>query len=114
MWELVVSLVQVMFTEKTVLEEILWVTVVLLPKGKGEYMGIRIVELLCNVRSVVVHCWLKRVAVLHDALRVFREGRWIGTAMLEANMEQQLVGLAHKPLFQVLLDVSKSYDSLDR
>ena len=34
-------------------------------------------------------------------------------ATLEANMAQQLTGMAHKPLFQVFLDLRKSYDSLD-
>ena len=29
-------------------------------------------------------------------------------------MEQQLAGIVHEPLFQVFLDVRKSYDSLDR
>ena len=63
--------------------------------------------------SVVVNCWLKISVVLHDALHGFREGRGAGTATLEANMSQQLAGLAYEPLFQVFLDVSKSYDSMD-
>ena len=38
----------------------------------------------------------------------------MGTATLEAKLEQQLVGISHDPLFQVFLDVQKSYISLDR
>ena len=33
---------------------------------------------------------------------------------MEANLAQHLDGLLHEPLFQVLLDFCKSYDSLDR
>ena len=33
---------------------------------------------------------------------------------MDANLVQKLVGLAHKPLFQVFLDVRKAYDSFKR
>ena len=29
-------------------------------------------------------------------------------------MEQQIVGIVHEPLFQILLDIRKAYNSLDR
>ena len=83
-------------------------------KGKGGYMVIGLVEVLWKVFSVVVNCFLKRSVVLYDVLHVFREG-WGGvTANLEANMNHHLDGIAHKPLFQVFLDVRKAYESLDR
>ena len=41
-------------------------------------------------------------------------GQGTEMAPMEANFDQQLVGLAHKPLFQVFLDFRKAYDSLDR
>ena len=47
----------------------------LLPKGKGGYRGIMIVEVLWKVCLVVVNFSLKRSGVLHDALNGFREGR---------------------------------------
>ena len=67
-----------------------------------------------KVCSVVVICWLKRSVVLHNDLHGFRERRGTGTAMLEAKLAQKLAGITHEPLFQVLLDVRKAYDSLDR
>ena len=69
---------------------------------------------MCKVCSVVVNCRLKRSVVLHNVLHGFRVGRGKGTATLEAKLVQQLSGLAHKPLLQVLLDVQKAYDSLDQ
>ena len=44
-----VRLVQVMFRDGTVPEEIAWASMILLPKGKGEYMGIVLVEFLWKV-----------------------------------------------------------------
>ena len=87
---------------------------VLLLKGKGEYRGIGLVEVLWKVCPVVVNFRLKRSVVLHGALHGFREGRGTGTATPEANIAQQLAGLAHKPLLQVFLDVRKAYKLLDR
>ena len=52
--------------------------------------------------------------MLHNTLHGSREGRGTGTATMDTNLEQQLAGLAHKPLFQVFLGVRKAYDLLDR
>ena len=35
-------------------------------------------------------------------------------ATMEANMVQPILGIFHDPLFQVFINVRKSYDSLDR
>ena len=42
-WELVVQLLQVMFRYSAVPEEIVWVKMVPVPKGKGEYRGVGLV-----------------------------------------------------------------------
>ena len=44
-----VRLLQVMFRDGTVLEEIAWAKMVLIPKGKGDHRGIGIVEVLWKV-----------------------------------------------------------------
>ena len=46
MWEPVVKLVQVMFRDGTVLEDIAWATMILLHQDKVGYRGIGIVEVL--------------------------------------------------------------------
>ena len=51
---------------------------------------------------------------LHDALNGFRAGSCTGKATLEAELAQQLAGIAHKTLLQMYLDVQKAYISLDR
>ena len=81
---------------------------VLIPKGKGVYWIISLVEVSWRLFEVVVNCLLKRGVVLNDALHSFREGQETGTATLESNLSQQLSGLAHEPLFQFFLDVCKA------
>ena len=67
-----VRLVTVVLRDGTVLEEIAWVNMLLIPKGKGGYRGIGIVEVFWKVCSVVVNCSLKRRVVFHDTFRWFR------------------------------------------
>ena len=61
-------------------------------KGGGELMS------SWKVCAAVVIFWLKRGVVLHDALHVFRVGQGMGTATLEANLNQWLYRKAHKSL----------------
>ena len=42
---------------------------------------------------------------LHDTLHGFRQGRGMGTATMEENLDQQLARIVHEPLFQVIIDV---------
>ena len=109
-----VRLVKVMFRYGDVMEEIAWAKMVLLPKGKGGYRVICIVEVLRKACSVVINCILKSSIVLHNPLHGFIEGRGEGTLTLEANLVQYLAGIAQNPPFQVFLDVRKTYGSLDR
>ena len=112
-WELAVRLMQVIFRDGTMPLKIEWVKMVLVPKWKGGYRGVGLVDILWKLCSVVVNCWMKMSAVLNDALHGFIEGRGTGTATLERNLDQQLAGLLHEPLFQVFLYFWKAYDSLD-
>ena len=107
-------LIQRAFEDGVVPEEVAWATVDFLLKGKGGYEGIGLVEMVLKVCTAVVNCRLKRSVTLHDALHGFREGRDLEKATLEANLAQKLASITHKPLFRVLLDVLKMYDSLDR
>ena len=76
--------------------------------------GIGIVEVTCKVCASVVYFRLKRGVILNNALHRFRAVQVMGTTTLEANLSQQIAGMAHEPLFQVFLDILKSYNSLDR
>ena len=113
-WRLLVRLIQTTFKDGAVPEEVTWAKIVFLPKERGKYWGIGIVYVIWKVCATVVNFRIKRSVTLHYALHGFRAGRGTGTATLEAKLAQNLAGIAHEPLFQVLLDVRKAYDSLDR
>ena len=62
----------------------------------------------------IVNSHLQSSIVLHGALRGFQQGRGKGTVIMEAKLDQQLVGVVHEPLFQFFIGVRKAYNSLDQ
>ena len=54
------------------------------------------------------------VIQFHDTLHVFRAGRGTGTASLESNMLQQLMEMREEGIYEIFLDLNKSFDALDR
>ena len=50
----------------------------------------------------------------HDALHGFRKKRGCGTAILECQLEQEWAMYQAQLLFQVFLDLTKAYDTLDQ
>ena len=107
-------LVQVMFRDEAVPVEIALAKMVLIQKGKGGYKEIGLLEVLWKFCAVVVNCRLKSSVVLHTALHGFITGRGTGKVMLEANLAQNLARIALDHLFQVILDLEKAYNFLDR
>ena len=54
-WEKVVELIQTAFRDGELVEEATWQAVVLIPKGKGDYRGIGLVEVLWKVVAVILN-----------------------------------------------------------
>ena len=52
---------------------------------------------------------LRDAITLHDTLHGFRQGRGVGTATMEAKLDQQLAGIVHERIYQVISDVQKAY-----
>ena len=95
-------------------EEATWQAVVLIPKGKKDYWGIGLVEVMWNVVVAILNFRFTSSITYYDALQGFREGRGTGTATLEAKLLQQLVALREEVLYVIFLELTKSYDALDR
>ena len=109
-WQLLVRIIQRMFKDVVVPEEVTWAKMVFLPKGREEYRGIGLVEIVWEVSAAVVNFRIKRCVSLYKAIHGFRAGGGsTGTANLEENLAQQLAGITNQPLFQVFLDVWKAY-----
>ena len=70
-----VILIQKNLEDGTVPEEVAWEMMVFLPKGRGVYWGIGLVEVVWKVCATVVNFRLKMSVMLHDTLHGFRSGR---------------------------------------
>ena len=71
----------------------MWQALVLIPKGKGEYHGIDLVEVVWKVVAVVLNFHLTASITYHNFLHGFQEGRGTCTATLEAKLLQKLSDL---------------------
>lgn len=112
-WRLFVELIQVIWDTGRIPTQMLWVVIVLIPKGSGGYRGIGLLDPLWKV----VECLLDdrmNVIQFHDSLHGFVQKRGCNTAVLEAKLLQQLAYLRQTPLFGVFLDLKKAYDAMDR
>ena len=95
-WARLVDLVQTAFREGDLAEESTWQALVLIPKGKGDYRGIVLVEVMCKVVAVILNRRVTSFITFHDVLHGFRAGRGTGTATLEAKLIQQLAAMRER------------------
>ena len=73
----------------------MWKAMVLIPKDKGEYRGIWLLETIWKVCTSIVNIRLRSSIVLHDVLHDFIKRKGTGTAIIEAKLEQQPWGIVH-------------------
>ena len=113
-WGKVVALVTADFGEGMMVEDYPWKAVVLTPKEKGDYHGIRFVEVMWKLVVEILNCMLSSSIIFHDFLHGFWVGRGTGTATLKAKMLQKLESLREEVLYVIFLDLYKMYYALDR
>ena len=87
---------------------------VLIPKGKGDYRGIGLVEVMWKVVAVILNRRLTSSINFHDVLHGFRADCGTGTATLKAKLLQQLAAMREEVFYVIFLDPTKAYDALDR
>ena len=113
-WTTVVDLVQAAFQEGKLVEEATWQAVVLIPKGKKDYRGIGLVEVMWKVVAAILNRRFTASITYRDFLHGLQAGRGTGTVTLEAKLLQQLADLREEVLYVIFLDLHKEYDALDR
>ena len=91
-----------------------WSTVVLLPKGNGNYRGIGLLEISWKVIESIINRRIADKVTFHNALHGFRARRGTGTACIEAKLLQQLSKMVQKTLHFIFLDLRKAYDTVNR
>ena len=101
-------MVQTAFRDGVLAEEATWQAVVLTPKGKKDYRGISLVEVVWKVVAAILNRRFTSSITYHDALHGFRAGRGTGTATLEAKLIQQLAAMREEVLYVIFLDLTKA------
>ena len=112
-WKRVADLVRADLGEGLIVEEAMWQAVVLIPKGKKDYRGIGLMELMWKVVEDILNRRLTASITFHKLLHGFLAGRGTGTATLEAKLLQQLAALGEEFLCVKFLELHKVYDALD-
>ena len=70
-WARVVELIQTAFQDRDLAEEYTWQAVVLIPKGKGDYRGIGLVEVMWKVVVVILNRRFTSSITFDDVLHGF-------------------------------------------
>ncbi len=112
-WHLFVQLVHTAWTHGKIPRQLLWIIFVLIPKGGGDYRGIRLLEPIWKVIERTIDHWLDAFD-LHNSLQGCRNKHGTGTAIIEAKLVQQLTYLELKPFYGIFLDLQKAFDTMDR
>ena len=86
------------FGEGRLVEESTWKAVVLTPKGRGDYRGIGLVEVVWKVVAEILNLQLTASITYHKLLHGFWAGRGTGTATLDAKLLQQLAAMREEVL----------------
>ena len=87
---------------------------VLIPKGTTNTQDIGMLETLWKLVESLINTHLCASLQIHDVFCGFRDGRGTGTAIMELKLVQDLSSIYQDPLFLVLLDLRKAYDTMDR
>ncbi len=106
------QLVQAAWAHGTIPCQLLWIIVVLIPKGGGDYRGIGLLEPVWKCIERVIDHQLEAIN-LHDSLHGCRNNRRTGSAIIEAKLAQQLSYLELKPFYGIFLDLRKAFDAMD-
>ena len=61
----------------------------------------------------IIDTQIKAVVTLHDVLNGFHDNKITGTTIMDIKMAQELASIEQDPLLLVILDLKKTYDTLD-
>ena len=111
-WRALVKLVQAIWERGEIPRQLLWVIVVLLPKGGGDYRGIGLLEPIWKLNEAIMDRRLN-VIEFHDCLHGYLPKRGTGTGTMEAKLAIQLAHLEQHPLYGIFVDLKKAFDAVD-
>jgi hypothetical protein len=113
-WDALVQLVQAVWNKGKIPTQLGWVvTVLVIPKGGGDYHGIGLLEPIWKVIKWVMDKRLEAIA-LRDSLHGCCNGRGTGTVVIKAKLTQQLAHIEQAPFYGVFIDLKKAFNAMDR
>ena len=83
-------------------------------EGTTNTRGIGLLETLWKEVEALINNHLRASLQMHDVFHGFRAGRGTGMAIIELKLTQDLARIYQDPLFLVLLDLWKAYDTVNR
>ncbi len=88
---------------------------VLIPKNDvTQFRGIGLLKVLWKLISGTINQRFVDNIIYQDGIHGLRAKRGTGTATLEAKLLMQMAACTDSTLYQVFLDLTKAYDTLDR
>ena len=87
--------------------------VFLIPYKNGNSRGIGLVEVLWKMVTEIMNFFLMVVIQFHNTLHGFRIVGGTGTTSCEAKLLQQLMDMMEKVIYEIFVDLDKTYGSLD-
>jgi len=111
-WHLLVRLVESVWGNGMIPPKLRSKIIILIPKGRGDYPSIRLLELIWKILEKLLDQRLNAI-VLHESLHGCWNGRGTGTAIIKAKLAQQLAHLEQQPFFSIFLDLQKAFDAMD-
>ena len=85
-----------------------------MPKPSGGARGIGLSETTWKLIEKIIDRHLIHGIQFHDALHGFHKQQGCGTANLECKLQQKEALMKGCTLFQVFVDITKAYDTMDR
>ena len=114
-WNLIIKIIQKCFEEGKFPDAFKYGVLVLIPKDDmGGVRGIGLLETLHKLMSSIINIRLTKSIQFCEEIHGFRRGRGCYTAIGEAKLKIQETTCNYKTLYQIYLDLTKAYDSVDR
>ena len=114
-WEKIVKLVKRCIATGDIPKAFSHRTLVIIPKDdKGGVRGIGLLEVTHKLISQIINLRIMNAVSFCKEVHGFRRRQGTFTAIREAKLRMQIATCRSETLYQVYLDLSKAYDSIDR
>ena len=90
----------------------MWHTVVLITKGRGDFRGITLIQVLCKAAARILTIRITAETPFHDTLHRFQAVQVTGTAALDTKLLQHITAMREVVLFEVFMDLLNSCGNL--